>query len=53
MFLLAFSFANFETARGNTGKANIYIAQKKFTPQFSKFANEKARRNFMNFIWGV
>ena len=54
MFLLAFSFANFEVNRGNTGKANIskvnYTAQKKVSPQFSKFANEKARRNF---IWGV
>ena len=58
MFLFAFSFANFETTSRNTGKTNInylmikvnYIAQKKVTPQFSKFANEKARRNF---IWGV
>ena len=50
MFLLAFSFANFETTRGNTRKDNIYTAQKQVSPQFSKFANEKVRRNF---IWGV
>ncbi len=49
MFLLAFSFANFETTREDTGKANLHCP-KKVSPQFSKFANEKARRNF---IWGV
>ncbi len=50
MFLFAFTFANFEMTRGSRGKANNYTAQKKATPQFSKFANEKARRNI---IWGV
>ncbi len=56
MFLLAFSFANYETTRGSTWKANmsfLYLLYnylmikttlpKKVTPQFSKFANEKQK----------
>ncbi len=53
MFLLAFSFENFKSTRGSRGKANTsfsYTAQKKVTPQCSKFADEKARRKI---IWGV
>ncbi len=50
MFLLSFSFTNFETTRGSKGKAKISHCPKKVTPQFSKFANEKARRNI---IWRV
>ncbi len=40
MFLLAFSFANFETTRGNTGKAN-YTAQKKFLLNFQNSQMKK------------
>ena len=54
MFLLGFSFAKFETTTGSRGKAKISFLlttlPKKITPQFSKFANEKAR---INIIWGV
>ncbi len=41
MFLLAFSFANFETTRGNTGKANIYTAQKRFLLNFQNSQMKK------------
>ena len=48
MFLLAFPFANFETTRGNTGKANIsflslfnYTAQKKFLLNFQNSQMKK------------
>ncbi len=47
MFPRAFSFANFEPTRKTRGKANISLTTlpKKVIPQFSKFANEKARRS--------
>ncbi len=42
MFLLAFSFANFKTTRGNTGKANInYTAQKKLLLNFQNSQMKK------------
>ncbi len=44
MFLLAFSFANFETTRGSRGKVNIkvhYIAQKKLLLNFQNSQMKK------------
>ncbi len=42
MFLLAFSFANFETTRGSRGKANIsYTAPKKLLLNFQNSQMEK------------
>ncbi len=42
MFPLAFSFANFETTRGNTGKANIsYTAKKNLLLNFQNSQMKK------------